>query len=118
MNSNGFYTRRTIDVTEVHTNIEQRLIQITEDKLKLILNEHVQNIEKKGQWVAPLGILITLIIVFATTEFKAAYLTADTWKAIFIITTLLTVVWLIRSLYLLYQSESVSCLIGKIKQGK
>ncbi|MCK2045596.1 MULTISPECIES: hypothetical protein [Chromohalobacter] len=116
MSGNGFYSRKTVDVTEVHSNIDQRIIQITEDKLTLILNEHLSNIEMKNSWMAPLGILATLLVVFATTDFKTAFFSADTWQAIFIISTILTVVWLIKSLYRLYQSESISTVLAKIKQ--
>jgi len=46
MANNGNYSRKTIDITEIHSNIEQKLIQITEDRLKLILNQHIKNLGK------------------------------------------------------------------------
>lgn len=117
MGNNGTYSRRTVDIKEVHSNIEQRLIQITEDKLTLILNDHIKHMESKNSWVAPLGILITLMVVFATTDFKQAYFSADTWKAIFVITTLLSSVWLIKAVISAFKAISVNDVIEKIKQG-
>ena len=117
MSNNGTYTRKTVDITEVHSNIEQRLIQITEDKLTLVLNEHLEFIESKNSWFAPLGILLTLIVVFATTTFKSAFFSADTWQAIFVISTVLTTLWLIKSIYKAIKAQSVSDVISKIKQG-
>jgi hypothetical protein len=117
MANNGNYSRKTIDITEIHSNIEQKLIQITEDRLTLILNQHIKNLEMKNAWVAPLGILITLIVVFATTEFKKAFVSADTWRAFFIISTLLTIYWLIKSLITAFKAESINEIVDKIKQG-
>ncbi|HIF9437206.1 TPA: hypothetical protein ACX6SL_001321 [Photobacterium damselae] len=117
MSNTGTYSRKTVDVTEVHSNIEQRLIQITEDKLKLVLNEHLEYVEQKRSWIAPLGILFTLLVVFATTDFKDAYLNKDTWRAIFIISTILTSGWLIRAMYFSFKAQSVTDVINKIKQG-
>lgn len=99
MSSTGTYARKTVDIKTVHSNVDQQLIQITEDKLRLILNDHVKCMERKSEWVAPLGILLTIIVTFSTTDFKDIYFSADTWKAIFIMSGMLTCVWLIKSLY-------------------
>jgi len=115
MNGKGTYNRRTITINQVHTNIEQELIQVTEDKLKLILNEHIDSVEKKNSWIAPLSLFITLLIVFATTDFKEAYLSANTWEAIFIITAVLIFTWLLKSIYNFINAKTVIDIINRIK---
>ena len=56
--------------------------------------------EKKRSWIAPSGILITLMTVYTTSTFKRALgLSPDTWWcAIFIITGVATSLWLILSI--------------------
>jgi len=115
MTAKGSYNRKTVNVKQVYSNVEQQVIQITEDKLRLVLNEHISFLETKSSWISPFGILITLIVVFSTTEFKEAYFSPDTWKAVFIITTVITTFWLIKSLYKLTQARSVNDIISKIK---
>lgn len=94
------------------------MVAITVDKLKLILQEHAQHLEAKKGWGTPLGILITMLIVFPTTEFKAFIgLKAEFWQAGFIIAALLTVVWLVNSIIAAFKSSSVSDVVEKIKKG-
>jgi|SRR5690554_1971714 len=116
--SGGTYTRKTVDVTEVHSNVDQRIIQITEDKIKLILKGHLENLENKKAWIAPLGILVTLLAVFCTTDFKKAFFSADTWQAFFVMATILTVAWLVRAFYCLSRAESLDDIVEKIKRGE
>lgn len=115
MKQTGTYTRKTVNIEKIHSNLEQQVIQITEDKLKLILNEHIQFMEKKSSWIAPFSIIVTLMVVFSTTNFIDAMLSADTWKAIFVITLILTIIWLIKSLYMIYKAKTLEDLINKIK---
>lgn len=106
----------TVDVNEVHSNVGQEVIEITSDKLCLILNEHIQVMESRTHWQAPLGILITIILVICTAEFKAAFgLTKDTWSAIFIISAILSLIWLIRSLYTMAKAKTVEDILNAAK---
>ncbi|MFM4868119.1 MULTISPECIES: hypothetical protein [Aeromonas] len=111
----GRYNRKTIDVAAVHTNLQQEIIQITEDKLRLVLNEHVSSIEQSKGWISPFGILVTILVVFATSDFKKAYFEASTWEAFFMMSAVLTTIWLARSLISAWKAKSVSDLINEIK---
>ncbi|EGR1057293.1 hypothetical protein CGT81_03565 [Vibrio cholerae] len=113
-NNSGFTTGHLV-VEKVYNNTEQKLIQIPEDKLKLILTEHSSSIEKKGSWIAPLSILVTLLAVFVTTEFKAFYFDAATWRAFFLFISLGTVSWLVMTLIHLYKAKSIDDVINVIK---
>lgn len=105
-----------VEVHEVHSNLTAEVIEITSEKLELILREHVACLAKENAWHAPLGILITIILVLLTTDFKAAYgMTADTWNAIFVIATGLSIFWLISSLFKMSKSLSVEQLLDKVK---
>ena len=113
--STGHYSRKTVDIKVVHSNLQQEVIQVTEDKLKLILNEHLANMEQRKSWVAPLGILITILLVFSTTTFKKAYFEASTWEAFFIMAGILTTAWLVRNIILAINVKSIDGIILMIK---
>lgn len=72
-----------IQNVKVFDNLDQNIIRITEDKMKLILIENFKKIEDKKAWVSPFGIFIALLVVFLTTEkFKDfLYIPAAVWEA-------------------------------------
>jgi hypothetical protein len=108
--------RERIEISEVHGDLSQVVVRITVDKLTLILHKHAEKLGRRRDWIAPLGVLITLVVTFTTTEFKAALLSADSWRAIF--STVLTVGWLAASLRYAWNSEDVDSLVERIKQQK
>lgn len=111
----GAFMAARVPVGTIHGNLTQNLIQITEDKLNLILHQHISQIETKNSWQTPLTLLIALITTLSTTKFTDAGLEAATWKAIFVIATVASVVWLLISFQKLVKAVSISDLIDKIK---
>jgi hypothetical protein len=87
-----------VNVSDVHINVSQNLIITTEDKLRLCLSEHLKRMERKNSWITPLGILIAILVTLVTSTFKDVGLSADTWRAIFIIAGVLSLGWLIWSI--------------------
>ena len=114
----GKLVPETVEVTNVHSNLSQEIIKITTDKLKLVLKDYLHLMERKKEWMTPLGIVITLVVVLTTTTFKEAYFSADTWKAIFVITLILSSVWLLKSLWYAFKSPSVEEIVERIKKGE
>lgn len=89
----------------VHKNLGQDIITTTTDRLKLKLIEFEKDLTTRERWIAPTGILVSLIATLITANFQVALgLSADTWKAIFIICIFLTSIWLILSLRKLGQA--------------
>lgn len=112
--SNGQYVHAAI--SQVHNNTDQELIQITDDKLRLILKDHLSRVEKGKEWLAPSGIMVSVIGVFVSAEFKDAFgLKAATWQAIFIIFALFSTCWLIKCLISLAKSPSLEDVVNSIK---
>ena len=98
----------TVDVNVVHSNVDQEVIEITSDKLRLILNEHLQTIYSRDRWQAPLGILITIIVVLSTSDFKPTLgMSKDTLTAIFIMSAVLCVLWLAKSIFSMAKAKTV-----------
>ena len=107
-----------VDVSEVHLNVRQALIITTEDRVRLHLSNHLKNVEQRRAWVAPLGILLTIIITLVTSKFKenSPIFSPSTWEAIFVIAGLLSMVWLIYSLWQAWKSEGMDDLIERLKR--
>ncbi|EHK8978240.1 hypothetical protein M5216_004482 [Vibrio vulnificus] len=115
--SGGRLVEETVEVTNVHSNLNQEVIKITTDKLKLILKDYLTLMEKKRDWIAPLGIFLTIVVVLSTTTFKVAYFSAETWEAIFIISAFLSGSWLVKALWTAIKSPSIEDVVEKIKTG-
>lgn len=113
----GKLVQDTVEVTNVHSNLNQEVIKITSDKLKLILKDYLTLMERKKEWLAPLGIFVTIMVVLTTTNFQKAYFSADTWQAIFVISAILSGGWLIKSGWQAIKSPSVDDVVEKIKTG-
>ncbi len=104
-----------VQISEVHFNVAQEVIVTTEDKIKLCLSEHIKTLEKKKSWIAPLGILITIIVTLTTTIFKTMWLEAATWKAIFIIGAVISGIWLIIAVVQAWNSISINDIVHQLK---
>lgn len=88
---------KLVDVSDIHLNVSQKMIITTEDKVHLCLLKHLNQIGRKGGWIAPLGIFIAIGATLVTSSFKenVLLLSADTWHAIFIIIGILSFVWFV-----------------------
>jgi hypothetical protein len=113
--SNVRFSQIQAPIKAVHSNLDQEIIQITEDKLRLALNEHLALCEQKRGWIAPLGLVVTIIIVFTTSTFKDAWFKAPTWEAAFFITGILCAAWLVVASIGAWKSPSVEDIVEKVK---
>ena len=62
-----------IAVNETISNVSINLIEITEDKLVNILNNHIAGIKKSKDWIGAVALSVSLIGIFLTSSFH------DTW---------------------------------------
>lgn len=116
MTAPGQVQSNQITVGSIHTNTEQTLIQITEDKLRLALIGHLGKLELKNRWQVPLGVLLALVPVLLTSEFKdVAWIDKATWKAFFMFASVAAVIWLIVSLRWAFGSATLDNLVEKVK---
>jgi hypothetical protein len=105
-----------ITANEVSINTDTGVIVITEDKLKLALLERKAMLVGRDSWIAPLGILISILLTILTTDFHKFLLTAPVWEAIFYIALLLTTGWFIYALKTRPKDKSISDFIQQIKK--
>jgi hypothetical protein len=118
MAASGRFAQVQAPVKVVHSNLDQEIIQVTEDKLRLVLNEHVTQAEQRKAWIAPLSLLVAIVTIFATSNFKDAFFKAPTWEAIFFITGVLSAGWLALTALQAAKSPTVQDIVEKIKNSE
>lgn len=107
-----------VKVSEVHLNVSQEVIITTEDKVRLCLRDHMELLSKKGRWITPVSLFLTLLLVFATTNFHDKFIfSASTWQAVFVICLAITFIWSLTSIFsALKAKKTIDDLIDEIKQ--
>ena len=56
----------SVPIADIHTNVDQVVIRITEDKLRLILRDYESDVQEGRSWIAPLGICLTVVLALTT----------------------------------------------------
>jgi hypothetical protein len=102
---------------DIHVNVHQQLIITTEDKVLLCLQKHLESMNRRQAWVAPAGILVSLALTLLTANFKNAGLPANTWQALFVLSLVVCLGWLARSLLYLRSTSSIESVLRELKQG-
>jgi len=83
----------------IYFNIAQQILVVTEDRLRLGMNNFLRREKKRREWYTPAGMLISEIAASVTSNFhRAAGVSGDQWQAIFYSLIALTLVWLIVTL--------------------
>lgn len=114
-NNSGF-PQATAPIQQVHSNLSQEVIQITDDKLRLVLDDHLRKLEDRRSWIGPFGVFLAVLTVFCSSEFKVAFgVPAAVWQAIFIIVGVVSFMWLINTLIRIIRSPTTDTLLDKIK---
>jgi uncharacterized membrane protein len=100
----------------VHSNVSQEVIEITSDKPTLILTKHVDSLEKNKEWQLPLSLIVTILLVLSTTNFKASFgVSEDTWASIFILSCGISTLWLLRTLWHKKKGMTVEDILKAVK---
>lgn len=117
MNSTSPNARnRVVEVTDIHENTAQEVIQITVDRLKLVLVEHKDGFERRKEWHTPLSLIATIAVVLITTSFRPALgFSADTWAAVFIVSLVLSGIWFIRAARISASTPKIEDVVEKMK---
>lgn len=112
------YNKKFNSSTKVFSNLEQEVVEITVDKIKLILSAYLSKVRQAQEWGTALGISLTILATLLTASFKDFIgIKSDVWNALFILVMLLCIYWLIKSLYTLFRLKSFLDLIEEIKSG-
>jgi len=106
-----------VAIDRITLNVSQFVIVTTEDKVRLCLDSYEKRSQNKFKWIAPAGILLTLILSLLTAEFNDFMFSSDTWKAIFVLLSVGAVVWLFWSVLMLRNCVTIEHLIDELKNG-
>jgi Na+/pantothenate symporter len=98
------------------TNLPQDVIATTEDKVRLTLSDYLKKTEKKRGWLTPMSLLISFTLTLMMSGFKDWGLSADTWKAIFIIGDIIFFGWLVYSVVGAFRSVKLDDVIAELKK--
>lgn len=110
-------TDQLIQNTSFHVNLAQDAIIITEDKVRLCLMKHLEGLEQRRQWIAPAGILATLMATFPTTTFNDFVgLKAATWQAVFFLAAVITGGWLVRAVIKSARAPTLDDVVAVMKK--
>ncbi|PIQ42619.1 MAG: hypothetical protein COV52_02350 [Gammaproteobacteria bacterium CG11_big_fil_rev_8_21_14_0_20_46_22] len=105
-----------------YENLDQKVITITEDKLKLILIGSFKKLEDKKTWITPFGIFIAILLVFLTTENFRNFLSipAPAWQAACYIALVVFFCWMLWSVVKVFLNwkVSIASVINEIKNDK
>lgn len=108
--------QQSVGTSNIHVNVKQNFILVTEDRLRLCLGECLRRLVNREAWIGPVTTLLALVTTLATSTFHAyAGLTADVWQAIFVLLTLATSVWLWRSLAQLRGMPTLDTVVDELK---
>ena len=107
-----------ITARKVSFNTDIDVIVTTEDKLKLVLSEWQHFANSRDAWIAPAGILISMLITVVTADFRKILLEAAVWQAIFYVTLVLVFGWLLRALWKRPKNKSRDDFIRQIKNSE
>lgn len=105
-----------VQIVDVHVNVDQEIIQITEDKLRLILKDHLDSLTVAGSWVAPFSIFVSIGITFCTAKFDTFIgLGPEFWRSMFVLVDIASLVWLIVVLCKHKKALTTDEFINKVK---
>ncbi len=102
----------------IHKNIGQEIVITTVDKVRLCLMENRDLLTAKKEWLTPLGIFLALLTTLVAADFRDFYFKPEVWKAIYVLATLISFIWLIISGYKAvknYSKGSIDTIVAELK---
>ena len=106
-------------IDKKRTNTKSDLIEITHDKLEIILLKHLEFVSIKNSWISPISVFITILLTNLTATFKKFIgIEKEVWEALFIIGLVGSFFWLVFALFRIYihrKEANIDYVINKIK---
>ncbi|MBL4886327.1 MAG: hypothetical protein JKY95_17575 [Planctomycetaceae bacterium] len=89
-----------IQTSVLHLNVSQEVIITTEDKVRLCMTEHANQLIARQNWIAPLSLFVTILVVLLTADFSDRLIFPKaTWHAVFVLGAILAFVWAVQTIY-------------------
>lgn len=115
--SNDGLGRYILQNSKLQSSLGEIVIITTEDKIELCLTRHLKDVEKRRGWITPLGLFLTILLTFLTTDFRDWIgIPKDTWRAVFLIADALFIGWLGVAVKSAWRSQTLRDIIYEIKK--
>jgi hypothetical protein len=109
---------KKVQVAGVHPNVQQEVILITEDKVRLCLNANFQRAARSRQWVTVGGMILTFLLTLTTAEFRDfAGLRSQEWRGVMIAALALACCWFLVSLRWAMRVPTIDQIVFELKEG-
>ena len=106
----------SITVSAVHNNLDQEIIQVTCDRLKLRLNDYLSHLETRRAWVTPVSVALTTLAALSTAKFDSfLYIEGPVWKAAFLLSFLSSLVYLAYTLIRMPKRRTIDDLVDGLR---
>ena len=103
----------------IHTNVNQEIIITTADKIKIVLIDTKEILTSQRDWWTPFGLTVSFIATLCTADFKETFgMSKDFWHALFVLFTIVSIIWLIKSVIKLIRNWGKNDLNSIIEQIK
>lgn len=101
----------------IYKNISPKIVVVDLVQLRNLIRDHDEAIKKSADWVSILALFVSLVLANITASFHHFLgLSPDTWKAIFVICTIASAIWLIVIFIQRYRNRNTRCVDYLIKQ--
>jgi hypothetical protein len=90
----------------VHKNLGQEIVVTTVDKVRLCLMMNRDSLTAQKEWLTPLGIFLALLTTLVAADFREFIFKPNVWTAIYVIGSLISLVWLCTSGYKAWKNRS------------
>ena len=109
-------------INQIRSNVKSDLIEITADKLENILLKHMSKVGVRKSWLTPLALFLTVLLANLTATFSKKFgIDGPVWQAIFILGTIVSLVWLLFIIFRIWacwKTCSLEHLISIIKNAQ
>jgi len=106
-------------IDKKRTNTKSDLIEITHDKLEIILLKHLEFVSIKNSWISPISVFVTILLTNLTATFKKFIgIEKEVWEALFLLGLVGSIFWLVIALIRISihrKEANIDYVINKIK---
>jgi hypothetical protein len=89
-----------VEIDRIVKNTRQDVLVITTSNAEVVLTRAWKRIQQSNDWLAPLALLISIVMGLLTTDFVGGFgLSAEAWKAVFVVGAVASAGWLAVMLF-------------------
>ncbi len=101
----------------IYKNISPKIVVVDLVQLRNLIRDHDEAIKNSADWVSIMALFVSLVLANITASFHHFLgLSPDTWKAIFVICTIASAIWLIVIFIQRFRNRNTRSIDFLIKQ--